>query len=213
MTTRANGFWCATRGAPAGGWRVTSRCRTHISSNPAWPRTSGRSGSSAHDLLDGRPRGAVRRRAARLAVSMAFDWQRQSGLGIAFFVIVGILFGLAGRRWRTLKAGAVVMPLIAAIIPLLYFVLEGNVSACTGSASTFRCEEVSYASTWSVPDWILVGAVFLLTLAPILSALLRSAIPSVLAAMILAGAFVVGAAIAGPPPSRGQKGREPTPAR
>jgi len=160
---------------------------------------------------------------------MAFEWQRESWLGIAFFVIVGILFGLAGRRWRTLKAGAVVMPLIAAIIPLLYFVLEGNVSACTGSGSTFRCVEVSYASTWSVPDWILVAAVFLLTLAPVLSAVLHSRLPSVLAAIvlagliapnlnflyswILAGALVVGAAIAGPPSSRGQKGREPTPAR
>jgi len=99
------------------------------------------------------------------------------------------------------------------------------VSACTGGGSTFRCVEVSYASTWSGADWILVGAVVVLTVAPIVSMRLRSRLPSVLAAIvlagliapnlaflyswILAGALVVGAAIAGPP----SKGTEPTPAR
>ena len=81
---------------------------------------------------------------------MGIDWHGSSVLGIAIFVVVGVLFGLAGRRWRMFKALAVVLPLIAAIVPLLYFVLEGNVSACTGSGSNFRCVEMSYASTWSV---------------------------------------------------------------
>ena len=147
---------------------------------------------------------------------MAFDWHVQSWLGVAIFVAVGVLFGLMGRRWRTLQAAAVGMALIAAAIPLLYFILEGNVSQCTGSGATFRCVEVSYASTWTIADWILVGAVVLLTLAPIVSAVLHSRLPSVLAAValtglvaanlrflyswILAGALVIGAAVAGPPP-------------
>jgi hypothetical protein len=156
---------------------------------------------------------------------MQIDWHGPSALGIAIFLAIGVLFGFAARRWRTLKTLAVVAPLIAALIPLLYFVLEGNVSACTGSGSTFRCTEVSYASTWNVADLILVGAVVLLTVAPIVSTGLRSRLPSVLAAIvlagmiapnlvfmyswILAGALVLGAAIAGPP----SKGTEPTRAR
>jgi hypothetical protein len=156
---------------------------------------------------------------------MGIDWHGSSVLGIAIFLAIGVLFGFAARRWRTLTAVAVVMPLIAAIVPLLYFVLEGNVSACTGSGSNFRCVEVSYASTWSVADWILIGAVVLLTAAPIVSMRLRNRLPSLLAAIVLAGliapnlaflyswilaaALVVGAAIAGPPLKR----TEPTPAR
>jgi len=156
---------------------------------------------------------------------MQIDWHGSSVLGIAILVAIGVLFGVAGRRWQTFRALAIVLPLIAAVIPLVYFVLEGNVSACTGGGSTFRCVEVSYASTWSGADWILVGAVVVLTVAPIVSMRLRSRLPSVLAAIvlagliapnlaflyswILAGALVVGAAIAGPP----SKGTEPTPAR
>ncbi|TMB97614.1 MAG: hypothetical protein E6J40_07620 [Chloroflexi bacterium] len=156
---------------------------------------------------------------------MQIDWHGSSVLGIAILVAIGVLFGAAGRRWQTLRALAMVLPLIAAVIPLVYFALEGNVSACTGSGSTFRCVEISYASTWSGADWILVGAVVVLTVAPIVSMRLRSRLPSVLAAIVLAGliapnlaflyswipagALVVGAAIAGPP----AKGTEPTPAR
>lgn len=153
---------------------------------------------------------------------MQIDWHGPSVVGIAIFVAIGVLFGVVGRRWRAFQTLAVVMALIAATIPLLYFVLEGNVSACTGGGSTFRCVEVSYASSWSVPDWILVGAVVVFTAAPVVSALLHSRVPSVLGAIvlaglvaanptflypwILAGALVVGAAIAGPP----SKGKEAT---
>jgi hypothetical protein len=147
---------------------------------------------------------------------MPFDWHRQWWLGVAIFLAVAVLFGLMGRRWRTLKTAVVGLALISAAVPLLYFIVEGNVSQCSGSGATFRCVEVSYASTWNVADWILVGAVVLLTLAPVLSAVLHSRLPSVLAAIILAGliapnlsflyswilagGLVVGAAIAGPPP-------------
>src|SRR5207245_2507461 len=118
---------------------------------------------------------------------MQIDWHGPSVVGIAIFLAIGVLFGFAARRWRTLKTLAVVAPLIAALIPLLYFVLEGNVSTCTKSGSTFRCTKVPYASTWNVADWILVGAVVLLTVAPIVSTGLRSRLPSVLAAIVLAG--------------------------
>ena len=97
---------------------------------------------------------------------------------------------------------------------MLYYVLEGNVSKCSGAGATFRCIEVTYAASWDLRDWTLVGAVSLLALAPFLSAWLRSALPSVLAAIGLAvlfaiypiflwswvpaEAFIVAAAIAGP---------------
>src|SRR6266849_2510456 len=45
-TTGGAGSSCATRGAPAGAGRDTSRCPTRISSRRTWRTTSGRSGSS-----------------------------------------------------------------------------------------------------------------------------------------------------------------------
>jgi hypothetical protein len=103
----------------------------------------------------------------------------------------------------------------AAAVPLLYYVIEGTVSECSGAGATFSCVEVTYASSWDVRTWTLVGAVILLTLAPFLSAWLRNALPSVLVAIGLpvlfaiypaflwswvpAWAFVLAAAIAGPP--------------
>jgi hypothetical protein len=109
----------------------------------------------------------------------------------------------------------VFLPSVAAVVPLLYYVIEGSVSECSGAGTTFRCVEVTYASSWDASAWILVGAVILLTLAPGLSAFTRNALPSVLVAIGLpvlfaiypaflwswvpAWAFVLAAAIAGPP--------------
>jgi hypothetical protein len=149
------------------------------------------------------------------------DWHHESWLGFAVFVAAGVLLGLVGRRWRTLKAALLFLPPVAAAVPLLYYVVEGSVSECSGTGAAFRCIEVTYASEWDASAWFLVGAVIVLTLGPGLSALMRNALPSVLVAIGLpvlfaiypvflwswvpAWAFVLAAAIAGPPL------REPTP--
>jgi hypothetical protein len=146
---------------------------------------------------------------------VTIDWHRESWLGFAILVAAGVLLGLAGRRWKALKATLAFLPPIAAAVPLLYYVIEGSVSVCSGAGATFRCVEVSYASSWDVGGWTLVSAVVLLTLAPGVSALLRNPLPSLLVAIGLpvlfliypvflwswvpAWAFVLAAAIAGPP--------------
>lgn len=146
---------------------------------------------------------------------MTIDWLRESWLGFAIFVAAGVLLGLLGRRWRTVKAALIFLPPLAAAVPLLYYVIEGSVSECSGAGATFRCREVTYASEWDAGAWTLVSAVVLLTLAPGLSAFLRNALPSRLVAIGLpvlfaiypaflwswvpAWAFVLAAAIAGPP--------------
>ncbi len=146
---------------------------------------------------------------------MTIDWRRESWLGFAIFVAAGVLLGLVGRRWSTLKVVLVFLPPMAAAVPLLYYAVEGSVSECSGAGATFRCIEVTYASEWDVTAWILVGVVILLTLAPGLSAFMRNALPSVLVAIGLpvlfaiypvflwswvpAWALVLAAAIAGAP--------------
>ena len=146
---------------------------------------------------------------------MTIDWRRESWLAFAIFVAAGVLLGLVGRRWRTLKAPLVFLAPIAAAVPLLYYVVEGSVSECSGAGANFRCIEVTYASEWDAVAWILVVAVILLSLAPGLAAWFRNALPSILVAIALpvliaidpsllwswvpAWAFVLAAAIAGPP--------------
>ncbi len=146
---------------------------------------------------------------------MTIDWHHESWLWFAVFLAVGVILGLAGHRWRSLQTYLVFLAPIAAAVPLLYYVIEGSVSECSGAGATFRCVEVTYASSWDASGWTLVGAVILLTLAPAVSAWLRNALPSVLAAIALlvlfaiypvflwswvpAWALVLAAAIAGPP--------------
>jgi hypothetical protein len=146
---------------------------------------------------------------------VTIDWHHESWLGFAIFAAAGVLLGLAGRRWRPFQTYLVFLAPIAAAVPLLYYVIEGSVSECSGAGATFRCVEVTYASSWDASGWTLVGAVILLTLAPGVSAWLRNALPSVLVAIALpvlfaiypvflwswvpAWAFVLAAAIAGPP--------------
>lgn len=114
-----------------------------------------------------------------------------------------------------MRLALVVVPLIWAAVPLLYYTLEGSVSECVGAGATFRCTEETYASEWGAGEWAVVGVVVFLTLAPIVSAALRGRLPSILAAIGLplllaiypgflwawvpAWAAVLAAAIAGPP--------------
>jgi hypothetical protein len=101
------------------------------------------------------------------------------------------------------------------VAALVYSLLEGSTSNCTGSGGTFRCTEVTYASTWGFGRSVAVGVVIVLTMAPLVSAWLRNRAPSVVVAIALpivmivfwselaawtpAWAAVVAAAIAGPP--------------
>ena len=146
---------------------------------------------------------------------MTVDWHRGSWYAAVILAVVGLLLGLAGRRWGFIRQVLMLLAPISSVIPLAYYVVEGQVSHCTGAGATFRCTESSYASLWGTYRWVLVAMVILFTLAPILSARLRNALPSALAAIALtflvaanaaflwpwvpAWAIVLGAAIAGPP--------------
>ncbi len=99
-----------------------------------------------------------------------------------------------------------------------YFLFEGAGSACSGSGASFHCWEITYASKWGLSGSLVVGAVVTLTLAPALSARLRTRMPSIVSAAVMgllialdisqawpwvpAWAAVLAAAIAGPPTRR-----------
>jgi len=140
--------------------------------------------------------------------------------------VAAILLGLAGRRWRSMRLSlAVLGPLYAAAV-LIYSLVEGSTSTCTGTGGTFQCVEQTYASTWGVGGSMAVALVMILTLAPLASAWLRNRIPSLVAAIalpVVIGSFavelvawvpvwaaVLAAAIAGPP-SRDRETKEPAP--
>jgi hypothetical protein len=145
---------------------------------------------------------------------------------IAVLTVTGIVVGLAGGRWRRLRlALALIGPLYAAAV-LIYSLAEGSTSICTGTGGTFRCTEVTYASTWGVGGSVAVGVATVLTMAPLMSVWLRNRIPSVVASIALpivltftigpaawlpAWAAVLAAAVAGPPSSEGKKIAAPKP--
>ncbi|OLD50855.1 MAG: hypothetical protein AUI42_01335 [Actinobacteria bacterium 13_1_40CM_2_65_8] len=120
------------------------------------------------------------------------------------------------RYVRLVLAG--IGPLYSVAV-LAYSLLEGSSSICTGSGGTFRCTEVTYASTWGFGGSVAVGIVMILTMAPLLSGWLRNRIPSVVAAIALpivlisftsglaawtpAWVAILAAAIAGPPSAKG----------
>ena len=146
---------------------------------------------------------------------MSVDLTRESWFAFALVAGTGLVLGLVGRRLQLVRQGLVFLALVSAVVPFVYYVMEGHASQCTGAGATLRCTEASYASAWGLYGWILVGTVILLTLAPVASALRRSALPSVLVAIVLtllfaanapflwpwvaAWAAVLAAAIAGPP--------------
>ena len=134
---------------------------------------------------------------------------------LAVVVAVAVAFGLIGRRWRAMRSFLVVIGPLYALAILVFFQFEGAGSACAGAGLTFHCWEISYASTWGVYGWVVVGAVLILSLAPIASAWTRWRAPTLVAAGVLpfvigvyltglipwvpAWAGVLAAAIAGPP--------------
>ncbi|HEX9094979.1 MAG TPA: hypothetical protein VF990_02645, partial [Candidatus Dormibacteraeota bacterium] len=92
---------------------------------------------------------------------MTIDWRHESWAGFAIFVAAGVVLGLIGRRWRSFQTGLVFLAPVAAAVPLVYYLIEGSVSECSGAGATFRCVEVTYASSWDAGAWTLVSAVVL----------------------------------------------------
>lgn len=116
---------------------------------------------------------------------------------------------------RRLRVFLVVIGPLYSIAILIYFLFEGAGSACSGDGASFHCWEITYASRWGLSGSLLIGAVMTLTLAPALSARLRTRMPSIVSAVVIgllialdipqawpwlpAWAAVLAAAIAGPP--------------
>ena len=129
--------------------------------------------------------------------------------------VAAIVLGFAARRWRGLRVVVAGIGPVCSLAVLLYFLIEGTTSYCTGTGATFRCSEVTYASTWGVRGSAAVAVVVVLTMAPVVSAWLHNRAPAVVAAIALpamlglfgfelaawipAWAGVLAAGIAGPP--------------
>jgi hypothetical protein len=134
---------------------------------------------------------------------------------LAALLVLAAAFGFIGLRSRRMRTILVLVGPLYSVAILVYFLIEGAGSECSGAGASFHCWEVSYASTWGVYGTVLVGAVVVFSLAPIVSAWLRSRRPAAVAAVALAvviGMHVLGlwpwvpavaavlaAAIAGPP--------------
>jgi len=153
------------------------------------------------------------------------DLMRLLVLATTLFV-AAILVGFAARRWRGARVVVAGIGPVCSLAVLLYFLIEGTTSYCTGAGATFRCSEVTYASTWGVRGSAAVAVVMMLTMAPLVSAWLHNRAPAVVAAIALpallllfgfdlagwipAWAGVLAAAIAGPPSTeRAAKERVP----
>ena len=136
-----------------------------------------------------------------------------AGVAVAFLVL-----GAVGLRWRSARLSLAILTPAYALVVFLYFLVAGAGSTCDGAGATFRCWEISYASTWGWLASLLVAAVILASATPIASAGLRSRTPSVVGSVALlaliaidplglwiwfpAVAGVLGAAVAGPPTRR-----------
>jgi hypothetical protein len=142
------------------------------------------------------------------------DLERLLALATTLFV-AAILLGFAAQRRRGLRVLVAGIGPVCSLAVLLYFLIEGSSSYCSGAGATFRCTEVTYASTWGVRGSATVAVVMILTMAPLVSAWLHNRAPAVVAAIALpamlglfgfelaawipAWAGVLAAAIAGPP--------------
>ncbi len=119
---------------------------------------------------------------------------------------------------RRLRVFLIVIGPLYSIAMFIYFFFEGAGSACSGEGASFHCWEITYASKWGLSGSLVVGAVITFTLAPALSAMLRTRVPSIISAVVIgllialdipeawpwvpAWAAVLAAAIAGPPSPR-----------
>src|SRR3982074_3659563 len=145
----------------------------------------------------------------------------RTAAALAALLVLAVVIGLMGRRRRSLRVIVSWIGPLCSVTLFFYFVFEGAGSQCAGSGATFHCWEVTYASKWGLQGSLAVAVLMLLSFAPVVSAMLRNRMPSVVAAVampVVIATYLVGlwawapawaaalaAAVAGPP------SREPSP--
>src|SRR5438445_12986679 len=112
------------------------------------------------------------------------DLVRLLALATTLFV-AAIVLGFAARRWYGARVVAAGIGPVCSLAVLLYFLIEGTTSYCTGTGATFRCSEVTYASTWGVRGSAAVVVVLILTMAALVSAWRHNRAPAVTSAIAL----------------------------
>ena len=141
-------------------------------------------------------------------------------IAVVLLALLAILLGFVGRRSNNARILLTVLAPIGSAVFLEYFLFQAQVYDC--AAVPARCEWVAYTATWGPLAWIVMTTAMALSLAPLLSLLIRNRLPSAVAAvalLLLVAAFTIflwswvlpvaalfAAAIAGPPPwpSRGR---------
>src|SRR5712691_7811273 len=114
---------------------------------------------------------------------------------LAGLVVAFMLLAVLGLRWRSARQALVVIGPIYSLTVFAYFLIAGAGSTCSGDGATFRCWEVSYASTWGAYESTFVGLVLVLSFAPVASARLRTRAPSLagaLALLVVIASFISG---------------------
>lgn len=145
---------------------------------------------------------------------MALELAGAAGV-MGALVAAAVVSGLIGRRIRRIRTLLVSIGPLYSLGIFAYFFFEGAGSECDGTGATFHCWEISYASTWGLQGSLIAGVLILLSLAPLVSARIRSRTPSLVSAIAMpvviaiyliglwpwapAWAAVLGSAIAGPP--------------
>src|SRR5207244_4453232 len=96
-----------------------------------------------------------------------------------------LVLGVVGLRWRSARMSLVALTPAYSVVVLLYFLVAGAGSGCDGEGATFRCWEISFASTWGWMASLLVAGVILASVTPIASAWVHSRMPSAIGAAVL----------------------------
>jgi hypothetical protein len=139
----------------------------------------------------------------------------RTAAALAALLVLAVAIGLMGRRHRSLRVIVSWIGPLYSVALFFYFVFEGAGSQCAGSGATFHCWEVTYASKWGLQGSLAVAVLMLLSFAPVVSAMLRNRMPSVVAAIampVVIATYLVGlwawapawaaalaATVAGPP--------------
>src|SRR6266852_1149046 len=126
----------------------------------------------------------------RLVFGLLDDPHRRPVTGqvaVAVLFIAGIVVGVAGRFWRSIRVLLVGLAPLGSAAIVLYFIFEGSVSQCAGTGATFHCWETSYASAMIGNGDAVAGVAIatLLSLAPIASAWIGRPGPSSFAVIAL----------------------------
>lgn len=93
--------------------------------------------------------------------------------------------GVLARRRRAAQVILAWIGPVYAIGLLAFLLVEGTRSVCSGQGATFRCTEMTYASSWNTVERLVVAGMSLLSLAPLAALWLRTRVPSALASIIM----------------------------